>query len=164
MLFELELPQCLLELGVRDRRLARDLGADEGEVVLEVDRAWPEVARLHSRHLRRALAAGARDRVVHLDRVGPAFQPRIIRHATGVHELVLLELVDQGGEGFEGETKALFERRAGQLIGEGERPEQQAGDQVPADVQVFQALGRFDRPGYHRAHILPSGARLSVPD
>src|SRR5207247_908303 len=30
-------------------------------------------------------------------------------------------------------------------------------------MQVFQALGRFDRPGYHRAHILPSGARLSVP-
>src|SRR5205814_1740344 len=85
-----------------------------------------------------ASATGARDRVVHLDRVGPAFQPRIIRHATGVHELVLLELVDQGGEGFEGETKALFERRAGQLIGEGERPEQQAGDQITTDVQVFQ--------------------------
>ena len=59
-------------------------------------------------------------------------------------------------------AKALFERRAGQLIGEGERPEQQAGDQITTDVQVFQTLGSLDRPGYHRAHILQFGTQVQT--
>src|SRR5437667_3283105 len=154
MLLQLQLTECFLELRVGDRRFARDLRADERQVVLEVDRARSEVARLYRRHLGRALAAGAGDGVVHLDGVGATLHAWVVGNATGVHELVLLELIDQRGEGFEGKAQALLEGSTGQLVGEGQGAEQKAGDQVTPDVKVFQSLGSLDRPGYHSgAHI-----------
>src|SRR5437899_8608860 len=154
MLLQLQLTECFLELRVGRRRFARDLRADERQVVLEVDRARSEVARLYRRHLGRTLAAGAGDGVVHLDGVGATLHAWVVGNATGVHELVLLELIDQRGEGFEGKAQALLEGSTGQLVGEGQGAEQKAGDQVTPDVKVFQSLGSLDRPGYHSgAHI-----------
>ena len=161
VLLQLELAKRLLQLRVGDWRLAAHLRADQREIVLEVDRAGAEVPGLDRRHLSRPLAAGTGDRVVHLDRVWTALQPGVVGHAAGVHQLVLLELVDQGGEGLERQAQALLERGAGQLVGKGKRPQQQARDQVTTDVQVFKTLGSLDRPGYHRAHILHS--RTHVP-
>ncbi len=162
MLLELELAEGFLELGVRDGRLAGDLRADERQVVLEVDRARAQVAGLDRRHLRGALAAGAGDGVVHLDRVRAPFQDGVVGHAPCVHQLVLLELVDQGGEGLEGEAQALLERGSGQLIGERERPEEKARHKVAPDMQIFETLRSLDRPGYHRAHILHFGTQVQT--
>src|SRR5439155_12568904 len=150
VLLQLELAKRPLQLRVGDWRLTAHLRADQREVVLEVDRARAEIPGLDRGHLSRPLAAGARDRVVHLHRVGPALQAEVVGPPAGVHQLVLLELVDQWGEGLERQAEALLYSGAGQLVGKGKRPQQQARDQVTTDVQVFKTLGSLDRPGYHR--------------
>ncbi len=58
VLLELELAERALQGCVGDVGLAAHLGANEAEVVVEVDRARPEIACLHRGHLGRAHAPG----------------------------------------------------------------------------------------------------------
>src|SRR5713226_6840839 len=163
-LLELKGSERLLQRGVGDIGFARGLRADEGEVVVEVDRAWPEVAGLHGGHFGRTLPARARHRVAHADRDRTAFQARLVGEAHRVHALALLEFLDQRLEGLERKPKPGLDRGAAQLVGKGQRPQKEARDQVPADVQILELLGGLDRACLHRRANIPIAAMTHAPD
>src|SRR2546427_879835 len=116
-------------------------------MVLEIDGARSEVPGLHRGHLGCALAARARDRVVHAHGNRSSLYRRLVREAQGVHELRLLKLLDQGLESFERQAQAGLESGAAQLIGESESAQKEAGDEVTADMEDFVPLGYLELPG-----------------
>src|SRR5207245_9598694 len=142
----------------------RRLRADEGEGVVEGGRARTEVAELHSRHLRGALPARGRNRVVHAHGNRTRFEAWLVGKAHGVHELGLLEFFDKRLEGLEWKTKPRLDRGAAELVGERQCAQQQARNQVPSDVKILEFLGGLDRAGLHRRATIPTGAQIKSPD
>ncbi len=108
---------------------------------------------MHVGHLGGPLPARAGNDVVHAHRDGAALDSGVVGEAHRVHQLRLLELFNDRLQRFEGQPKTRLDRRSAQLVGECNRAEEQAGDEVTAYVKVLQPLGCLDRPGLHRAQI-----------
>src|SRR5207245_1110724 len=142
----------------------RRLRADEGEGVVEGDRARTEVAGLHRRHLSGARPARARSLGVQAKGKRTPFEAWLVGKAHGVHELGLLEFFDKRLKGLEWKTKPRLDRGAAELVGERQCAQQQARNQVPSDVKIFEFLGGLDRAGLHRRANIPTGAQIKAPD